>query len=88
MRRWQDDQGRDKMPRGKARSSFSMAESKPVSNTFHHVREQCEQGHADAWRAFLTMYSPLTTHLLAMYAPDPSAAPSVWKKTLQSLAEK
>jgi hypothetical protein len=75
------------MPRGKTCPVILMAESKPVSNTFHHVREQCERGDANAWRAFLTMYSPLGTHLLAMYAPDPSVAPSVWKKTLESLAE-
>jgi len=76
------------MPRAKAlRGPRSMAENRTVLYTFHKVREQCEQANADAWRAFLSMYSPLAAHLLAMYAPDPSAVQSVWRKTLQRLAE-
>lgn len=64
-----------------------MAESKPVLYTFHKVREQCESANADSWRAFLSLYGPLGAHLLAMYSPDPSAAPSAWKKTLERLTE-
>jgi hypothetical protein len=64
-----------------------MAEKQAVLYTFHKVREQCEQANAEAWRAFLSMYGPLGTHLLAMYAPEPSAAVGVWKTTLRRLAE-
>jgi hypothetical protein len=64
-----------------------MAENKAVLYTFHKVREQCEQANAEAWRAFLSMYSPLGAHLLAMYGPDTSASPNVWSKVLQKLAE-
>lgn len=64
-----------------------MPETSPIPYTFHKVREECEQPNADAWRAFLAMYSPLAMHLLRMYAPDPAEAPDVWQRTLQSLAE-
>ena len=56
--------------------------------TFHKVREQCEQGNADAWRAFLEFYTPLGMHLLKMYLPgDGPAASRVWEQTLAALAE-
>jgi hypothetical protein len=57
--------------------------------TFHKVREEGEQGRADAWRAFLNFYSPLSLHLLSIYAPDvdESARHSIWVKTLGALSE-
>ena len=68
-----------------------MADNKPGIDTFHRVREQCEQANADAWRAFLSLYSPLGLHLLGMYAPDRAAAArfgrKVWEETLRRLAE-
>ena len=64
-----------------------MADNKPGIYTFHKVREQCEQGNAEAWRAFLALYGPLCMHLLAMYAPDGVGADPVWARTLRSLAD-
>jgi hypothetical protein len=69
-----------------------MADNKPGLFTFHRVREQCEQGNAEAWRAFLTLYGPLCLYLVGMYAPDQAAADPrlgerVFEKTLGALAE-
>ncbi len=64
-----------------------MTEDTPGLSTFHKVREQCEQANASAWRAFLTLYSPLGLHLLGMYSPDHAAASRLWGKTAQRLAE-
>jgi hypothetical protein len=59
-----------------------------VAFTFHKVREQCEQGSPDAWRAFLDFYTPLGMHLLKMYLPGDGAEPGrVWEQTLAALAE-
>jgi len=59
-----------------------------VLYTFHKVREQCEQGSAEAWRAFLDFYTPLSLHLLKMYLPGDGPAPGrVWEQTLAALAE-
>jgi hypothetical protein len=59
----------------------------PVVFTFHKVREQGEQGNAEAWRAFLDFYSPLDLHLLALYAPEVESANGVWEKTLVMLSQ-
>jgi hypothetical protein len=65
-----------------------MAAQPTVVFTFHKVREQCEQGSAEAWRAFLDFYAPLSLHLLKMYLPgDGPAAGSAWERTLAALAE-
>jgi hypothetical protein len=69
-----------------------MADNKPGIDTFHRIREQCEQANADAWRALLALYGPLGLHLVAMYAPDRAAADpalgrTVWEETLRRLAE-
>jgi hypothetical protein len=54
--------------------------------TFHKVREQCETGNPDAWRAFLEFYTPLGMHLLKMYLPDGGPAPgAIWEHTLAAL---
>jgi hypothetical protein len=59
-----------------------------VAFTFHRVREQCEQGSPDAWRAFLDFYTPLGMHLLTMYLPGHGPEPGrVWEQTLVALAE-
>ena len=42
----------------------ALREAKPVLFTFHKIREQGEQGNADAWRAFLDFYSPAFLRLL------------------------
>lgn len=64
-----------------------MADNKQGIYTFHHVREQCEQANAEAWRAFVTLYGPLCLHLLGMYAPDGTAAEPLVAKMLRALAE-
>jgi hypothetical protein len=52
--------------------------NKPVLFTFHKIRDQGEQGSADAWRAFLDFYSPAFLRLLeingALRHQDASAA--------------
>ena len=73
--------------RGSYKLFINMTEDTPGLSTFHKVREQCEQANAPAWRAFLTLYSPLGLHLLGMYSPDRAAAFELWGKTVQSLAE-
>ena len=40
----------------------------PILYTFHKVREQSEQGKAEAWRAFLDFYGPVFLHLLEVHA--------------------
>ena len=66
----------------------NMAAQPTVVFTFHKVREQCEQGSAEAWRAFLDFYTPLGLHLLKVYLPgDGPAADRVWEQTLAALAE-
>ena len=65
-----------------------MAAQPTVFFTFHKVREQCEQGSAEAWRAFLDFYTPLGLHLLKMYLPGNGPVPDrVWEQTLAALAE-
>jgi hypothetical protein len=58
----------------------------PVVFTFHKVREQTEQGKADAWRAFLDFYAPVFCRLLEVHAAIPSReALPVVKKMLAEL---
>ena len=65
-----------------------MATQPAIAFTFHKVREQCEQGSPDAWRAFLEFYTPLGMHLLKMYLPGDGPEPErVWEQTLAALAE-
>lgn len=58
----------------------------PVLYTFHKVREQSEQGKADAWRALLDFHGPVFFRLLEVHAAIPSreALPLV-KKMLAEL---
>jgi hypothetical protein len=44
----------------------------PVLYTFHKIREQSEQGRADAWRALLDFYGPIFLRLLEVHAAIPS----------------
>jgi hypothetical protein len=65
-----------------------MATPSPAAFTFHRIREQCEQGSLEAWRAFLEFYTPVGIHLLKMYLPTDSLGPErVWEQTLAALAE-
>jgi hypothetical protein len=53
-----------------------MPEKQPALFTFHKIREQCEQGDCDAWRAFLNFYGPLWLGLLEVYLPGDAQTPS------------
>lgn len=71
-----------------------MPDKQPALFTFHKVREQCEQGDTEAWRAFLDFYGPLCLHLIAMYAPSGDASPAgpeararIFEKLLAALGE-
>jgi hypothetical protein len=44
----------------------------PVLYTFHKIREQSEQGNADAWRTLLDFYAPTFWRLLEVHAAIPS----------------
>ena len=47
----------------------------------------CEKGDAEAWRTFLSHYTPVVFRLLAVYAPqlDGDAGKSLWREVLQAL---
>jgi hypothetical protein len=56
--------------------------------TFQQIREQCEQGNAEAWRAFVSLYGPLFAHLLEVYSPSGTeASQDPARKMLARLAE-
>jgi len=60
--------------------------NKPVLFTFHKIREQGEQGSADAWRAFLDFYSPAFLRLLEINAAlSPKDASAALKRMLAEL---
>lgn len=55
----------------------------PVLYTFHKIREQSEQGRAEAWRALLDFYAPAFFRLLEIHgALRPREASPIVKKTL------
>ena len=55
----------------------------PVLYTFHKIREQSEQGHAEAWRALLDFYCPAFFRLLEIHgALRPREASPIVKKML------
>ena len=58
----------------------------PVLFTFHKIREQSEQGNAEAWRALLDFYGPVFFRLLEIHGVirRQEASPIV-KKTLAEL---
>ena len=65
-----------------------MADKPPALFTFHKIREHCEEGSADAWRAFLNFYAPLWLRLLEIYSPlDSDAAPGILEKMIAALTE-
>src|SRR5277367_4050389 len=64
-----------------------MPDKQPVLFTFHKIREQCEQGDGDSWRAFLNFYGPLWLGLLTLYLPgDAETHPRVLEKLLTKLS--
>ena len=58
----------------------------PALFTFHKIREQSEQGNADAWRALLDFYAPVFFRLLEIHAAiRPREASPIVKKMLAEL---
>jgi hypothetical protein len=58
----------------------------PVLFTFHKIREQSEQGRADAWGALLDFYAPVFVRLLEIHgAIHPREATPIVKKMLAEL---
>jgi hypothetical protein len=58
----------------------------PVLYTYHKIREQSEQGRAEAWRALLDFYAPVFFRLLEIHAAIPAReAPPIVKKMLAEL---
>lgn len=54
--------------------------------TFHSIRNQCEQGSREAWRAFLGYYSPVVLKLLEIYWPcRPERHKELWREALRAL---
>jgi hypothetical protein len=69
-----------------------MTDKQPILFTFHKIREEGELGNADAWQAFLNLYSPMSLHLLNVYVPgdailDDAAKGAIWAKTLDALSQ-
>ena len=55
--------------------------------TFHKIREQGEQGNAEAWRAFLDFYGPVFVRLLEIHgAVERAEALRILKKALADLS--
>ena len=64
-----------------------MTEKQQQIFTFHRVREECEQGSADAWRAFLELYTPQALSFFALYAPAGSGDPKrLWANVVAALS--
>jgi hypothetical protein len=69
-------------------SDKQSSDKHPRVLTFQQVREQCEQGSGEAWRAFVNLYGPLLAHLVEMYSrAGAEASPSVVNKMLAALTE-
>ena len=55
--------------------------------TFHKILPGCEEGNAEAWRAFLADYTPMAVHFFGIYSPwDPRAALDYWRDALRALS--
>jgi hypothetical protein len=50
----------------------------PILFTFHKIREQSEQGKADAWRALLEFYAPMFFRLLEINGAMSRAEANFW----------
>jgi hypothetical protein len=60
-----------------------LVKPQPVLYTFHKIREQSEQGSAEAWRALLDFYAPAWFRLLEIHgAIRPREAPPIVKRML------
>jgi hypothetical protein len=55
--------------------------------TFHKILAGCEEGKREAWRAFLTDYTPIVLRLFEVYSPWASEQRgSSWAEALRALA--
>lgn len=55
--------------------------------TFHKILPGCEEGNADAWRAFLANYTPTALQLFGVYSTwSPEARWDCWRDALQDLS--
>lgn len=55
--------------------------------TFHKIIAGCEAGEADAWRAFLSDYSPVVREWTKVYTAIEAEQSSLWKRSLGKIAE-
>lgn len=53
--------------------------------TFHNILAGCEAGDADAWRAFVSDYTPIMQRLAAVYLHGANDEP--WRLTLRAVSE-
>lgn len=53
--------------------------------TFHRIIAGCEQGNAEAWRAFVSDYTPLAFELIRIYSPGEAQPSRLWQGVLDSL---
>lgn len=53
--------------------------------TFHKIIAGCEAGDAEAWRAFLTDYSPIIQRIASVYLPGANHPDELWKTALRAL---
>ncbi len=55
--------------------------------TFQRILPRCEEGQAEAWRAFLSQYTPLVFELFNVYVPwTPERRCALWRDALAELA--
>lgn len=55
--------------------------------TFHKILPGCEEGNAEAWKAFLADYTPMAVHFFGVYTPWSSdAALDSWRDALRALS--
>jgi hypothetical protein len=55
--------------------------------TFHKILPGCEEGNPEAWRAFLTDYTPMALQFFSVYSPwAPDARVDSWRDALRALS--
>jgi hypothetical protein len=54
---------------------------------FHNILPACEEGNPEAWKGFLTDYTPTALRLLGVYSPwSPEARLDCWRDALRALS--
>ncbi|HEX5481194.1 MAG TPA: hypothetical protein VFZ08_01055 [Terriglobia bacterium] len=54
--------------------------------TFHKILQGCQEADAEAWRAFLSDYTPLVFKLAQIYMPDGPEPFALWQQALRELS--